>query len=102
MDPTSRIEKLNQIVRAFCVTLLVLVFCAVFVIGAIAVLRDPQKQSMLISVESFLLILNTVLIWWFKSRDEQQRRADFAAPGGPTNGTTKTPDSTPAPQPRGV
>jgi hypothetical protein len=81
----TKIEQLNQLIRSYCVVILVTTFCVVFIMGAVATLRD-RSQNMLIATESFLLILNTALIWWFKSRDDKVIT--------PAVTTTTTPDGT--------
>jgi NADH:ubiquinone oxidoreductase subunit 3 (subunit A) len=91
MNPEGRIEKLNQAIRAFAVVILLVAFCAAFLTPIIVTLAG-KAMAPVVSTEAFLVILNTVLVWWFKSRDEQQRRTDLKPPtNGGTNGTTPSP-----------
>lgn len=78
-----------SIVRSYCVLVLVTTFCAVFVMGALVALRDRSRQ-MLIATESFLLILNTALIWWFKSRDDKMNGTPVTMTTTPEGTTTTT------------
>jgi hypothetical protein len=89
MDPSNgagKVEKLNQSVRAGCVIILLVTFCFAFAWGVF----DGHK--VVVSSDAFISVLSVALTWWYKSRDEQQRRADLApAPGTVTTTTTPPP-----------
>lgn len=74
LAPTPRTESFNQIVRGAVVLALVGGMIYGFVV------------SKVVSTESFLIVANTALVWWFRSRDE----ARPALPAKPT-----TPGGTP-------
>jgi hypothetical protein len=79
----SGVEKVNQLVRAGCVGILLVGFVLAFLWGVF----DGHK--VVVSSDAFISVLTVALTWWFKSRDEQQRRADLTpAPGTTTTTTT--------------
>ena len=84
--PVTRIEQFNQLLRG----LTLLAFVGAFIYGFLV--------SKLVGSEAFLAMFGIVITWYFKSRDEQQQRADLKSGGGPTNGTT-TPTPIPGPEP---
>lgn len=67
---TTRVEQLNQLVRA----VVVLAFTFGVVYGFVG--------SKVVSTESFLVIGSVVFTWWFKSRDEVKS----VGPAGPSTG----------------
>ena len=77
----SRIEQVNQLVRA----IVVLAFTGGIVYGFVV--------SKVVSTESFLVIGSVVFTWWFKSRDDEKKRANGAAssPGQPSSEKSPTP-----------
>lgn len=79
---TSRIEQINQGVRAYCVSVMVSCFCFVFVAGLF-------MQKPVVSTDGFIGVMAGIVGWWFKSQDDQRRRADLAA--ATTTTTTTTP-----------
>jgi hypothetical protein len=79
----TRVEEINQLVRAFCIFILLVTFCVAFLWGV-------YRGQPVVSIESFVGVLTFAMTWWFKSRDEQQRRTDMQPP----TTTTKTPDTT--------
>jgi len=83
--PPDKVRKFDQAVRASCVLGLVGAFILAFLWG---VFRD----KMYIGSDVYLGVLTLALTWWFKSRDEQQRRTDLAPPPG----TVTTPATPPA------
>ena len=84
MDPAngtnSKAEVVNQLVRAICVIILLAAFCGAYLWG---VWHDkPTVDS-----AAFIGVLTLALTWFFKSRDEQQRKTDMGTP--PATTTTK-------------
>ena len=78
-DQVGKAESLNQIVRGFCVVILLVSFCAAFLWG---VYQNQDKP--VIDGVAFVGALTLALTWFFKSRDEQQRRSDIAAQAAST------------------
>ena len=76
---TGRIEQMNQGVRAFCVIVLIVTFCAAFLWGV-------WREKPIVSIEAFVGVLTFAMTWWFKSKDEERARAAQA-----TTTTTTTP-----------
>lgn len=73
--PPTRVDQVNQLVRAACLMLLVSAFVFVFVWGAL-------KATPIIGSDAFLGVLSTAMVWYFKSRDEQNAK-QAAAPTPP-------------------
>lgn len=68
LDPATRVEKFNSLVRG--VVTLALTFG--FVYGFIV--------SKVVSVEAYIGIFGAVVAWWFATRHQQNRSTDNAAP----------------------
>jgi hypothetical protein len=73
MNDTTKVDQVNQLVRAICVLVLLGAFVTAFLVG---VWRDKP----VVSVDGFIGILTLALTWWFKSRDEQQRQREGSTP----------------------
>lgn len=65
MEPVSRIEQINQLVRAFAVVSLLVTLEVAFLWGSY--LKDP-----VVSIEAYIGVLTFAMTWWFKSRDDKQ------------------------------
>jgi hypothetical protein len=89
MDPTngkdSKTEQANQLIRGICVIILLLSFCVAYLWGVF--MTKPAIDS-----AAFIGVLTLALTWFFKSRDEQQRKSDFVPPVA----TTKTIETDPS------
>jgi membrane associated rhomboid family serine protease len=60
-DQVPGTEQLNQLARSFCLVSLTLAFIYGFI------------GSKVVSTESFAVIFNTVLIWWFTTANRRQQ-----------------------------
>lgn len=71
MDPTSRVDQFNSLVRGVVTLALTFGFVYGFII------------SKVVSVEAYIGIFGAVSAWWFASRTQASRAGDTK----PTNGT---------------
>lgn len=69
----TRIDQINQMMRSFCLVVLLLTFCFVFIYGV-------MTKTMVVGADAFAGVLGVVITWFFKARDEQ------AAKNPPANG----------------
>ena len=68
MDPTSRVEKFNSLVRGLVTLGLTFGFVYGFVV------------SKVVSVDAYIGIFGAVTAWWFASRVQASRSTDQATP----------------------
>lgn len=96
IPPVTKVDQVNQLVRAGVVIVLTTAFSAGFLSGL-------WRETPLVTTGEFVGILAVAITWLFKSRDEQQRRSDIL--GMTPTTTTKTQDTTvvtaPTPPPGG-
>ena len=78
-DAVSRVDQLNQVVRALSVLILLVAFVAAYLWGVV-VTKEP-----LITSGEFLGVLTLAMTWFFKSRDE--KAAATTAPAPPAAGS---------------
>ena len=76
MNGGSKLDTLNQFVRALCVLQLVAVFCFGFAWSII-------HEKIAIDGAAFIGVLSVAMTWWFASR-QQTTRASDGAPVPPT------------------
>jgi len=82
----TKVEQFNNLIRAFCVCVLLAVFGIAFLWGVF------HSDDKIVSSDAFMGVLGTVLTWWFKSRDEEKRDKQTTVttpPGGATTVTTQ-------------
>jgi hypothetical protein len=72
-EPLSKVESLNQGVRAYCVIVFVTTFCLVFAIAAYFSMKTHGASTMVISSDAFAAVMGGVIAWWFKSRDDEKK-----------------------------
>lgn len=72
-ESLSKVESLNQMVRAYCVILFVTTFCLVFAIGTFFNIKNHGASTMVISSDAFAAVMGGVITWWFKSRDDDKK-----------------------------
>lgn len=64
-EPVTRIDQLNQLVRAYCVIILITGFVFVFILGL-------WQKATIISSDTYVAVLSGITVWWFKSKDEEK------------------------------
>ncbi len=71
----TKIEQLNQLVRSYCVIILVTALTAGYLIGV-------WRAEPVIADSTFVGVLTFALTWWFKSRDEDKKSEPKPTPPG--------------------
>lgn len=67
----SKLDQLNQAVRAYCVIFLVTIYGVAFLFGL-------WRESPFVSTDAFTGVLGGVIVWWFKGRDEEKTQKAVA------------------------
>jgi hypothetical protein len=83
----TKTEQLNQLVRAICVVILLLPFAFIYVWAGLAAVKKGESIP---DSAAYIGILTLAITWFFKSRDEQQRKSDLG-PGAKTTTTDTDP-----------
>lgn len=83
----TKVESINQLVRAVCVLALLGGFIFAFVVGVLT-------QKPLIDGATYIGVLTLALTWWFKSRDEKAATETTAATVAAATNTILPPKET--------
>lgn len=83
-DKLSKIEQLNQLVRASCVLMLVGVFCFAFVLATL-------KGELKLTAGEYIGVLSVAMTWWFATHRSSERRSSDV--GGVSNGQDSSSNS---------
>ena len=70
MDPNSRVEKLNSMIRAWVLVWMILVVSFAYIWLLLHGQQPGALEGTVIST------LTGAFVWWFKSRDEKQAQAN--------------------------
>jgi hypothetical protein len=93
METNGKMELFNASIRAICVIVLLAGFVFAFVWGVFT-------SKLIVSSDAYIGVLTSALVWWFKSRDDQQsQKATADATTATIAAVTGTGGSGPGPGP---
>jgi hypothetical protein len=93
METNGKMELFNASIRAICVIVLLAGFVFAIVWGVFT-------SKLIVSSDAYIGVLTSALVWWFKSRDDQQsQKATADATTATIAAVTGTGGSGPGPGP---